>query len=322
MELEVADPGFRATLDAPAYRVRQHNGYVYWNVRLLRRDVEARYVGATHEYLALDGTPARLDAIAFADHASGSSRATKVERDIALLSAALEADPGDVRAMFYLAQTCRDAGRHDEARTWYRKRIDAGGWDEETWYALFMHARSSLALGDEVGFVDGCLDAYEFRPSRAEPLAALACYYRERGAERDRNAVGRGGRAHRVPRRTTSCSSTRASTAMRSCTRRASPATTAATPRVAGLRTRPCSSFSSAATFPRACATSPGGTGSTTRRCAEALLGRRRLVRLEPSLPATYTATNPSVFRDGDALAAIVRGVNYRLDDSLSRRAT
>ena len=31
-----------------------------------------------------------------------------------------------------------------------------------------------VALGDAVGFVDGCLSAYEFRPTRAEPLADLA----------------------------------------------------------------------------------------------------------------------------------------------------
>jgi hypothetical protein len=46
---------------------------------------------------------------------------------------------------------------------------------------MLMHARSCLALGDAVGFVDGCLSAYEFRPTRAEPLADLARYYRERG---------------------------------------------------------------------------------------------------------------------------------------------
>jgi hypothetical protein len=58
MELEIADPAFRERLDAPAYRVRQHNGLSYWNARLVRRDVAARYVGATHEYLSVDGRSA------------------------------------------------------------------------------------------------------------------------------------------------------------------------------------------------------------------------------------------------------------------------
>jgi glycosyltransferase involved in cell wall biosynthesis len=181
MELEIADPAFRSALVAPAYSVRQHNGLSYWNTRLVRRDAPARYVGATHEYLSLDAPAERLDAIAFADHATGSSRATKLARDIALLEAALAADPQDARAMFYLAQTYRDAGRHADARDLYRRRIDAGGWDEELWYAMLMLARTQLALGDDVAFVDGCLAAYEFRPARAEPLAELARYYRERG---------------------------------------------------------------------------------------------------------------------------------------------
>ena len=52
MELKVEDPGWHQHLTAPAYQLRQVSGDLgYYNVRLVRKDAEARYVGATHEYL-------------------------------------------------------------------------------------------------------------------------------------------------------------------------------------------------------------------------------------------------------------------------------
>jgi len=181
MELVVENPGFRDRLAAPAYLVRQRNGLDYYNVRLLRRDAPARYVGATHEYLEVEGERPRLEGIHFLDHASGSNRPLKTVRDVALLRRELEEDPGNARAMFYLAQTYRDAGMFAEAAEWYERRLAAGGWDEERWFARWMLATCRAALGDEGGFVKGCLEAYAERPWRAEPLHALAGHYRTTG---------------------------------------------------------------------------------------------------------------------------------------------
>lgn len=314
MELVVADPAFRDALDAPAYRVVQRNGTVYWNTRLVRRDTQARYVGATHEYLALDAAPARLDGIAFADHANGSSRPGKFARDVKLLAAALDADPGDARAMFYLAQTYRDAGRHAEARDWYRKRADAGGFDEEVWYALWMHARSSLALGDDVGFVDGCLSAYERRPTRAEPLADLARYYRERGQNETAMLWVEAGQRIPYPhddvlfadeavyayalRYEASIAGWYSKDPAR---RRASHESTLEL----ALRRD----------VPQDVRENARRNGRFHAPDAATLMRRTRVRELAPAMPDEYIAMNPSVWREGDDLYAIVRGVNYRLDD-------
>ena len=51
MELVVEDPTFRKQLTKSSYRVLQKAGISYWNTRLLRRGVHARYHGVTHEYL-------------------------------------------------------------------------------------------------------------------------------------------------------------------------------------------------------------------------------------------------------------------------------
>ena len=313
MELEIVDPAFRSRLHAAAYRVRQHNGLAYWNARLLRRDVSARYVGATHEYLSVDAPVERLEGIAFADHASGSSRAEKVERDIRLLTADLAAHPADARSMFYLAQTYHDAGRHAEARDWYAKRVEAGGWDEEVWYAMLMHARSGLALGDDVGFVDGCLSAYEFRPTRAEPLADLARYYRERGQNETAMLWVEAGR--RIPYPDGDLLFVDAGVYRHGLLNEAS---------IAGYYCRSAErrrAAHEAALELQLRRDVPPGVRDVARRNgmfyaprADALFGPVAAVPLALPMDEPYTAMNPSVMLDGDDLVAVIRGVNYRLD--------
>lgn len=177
MELRVDDPSFRERLVAPAYRLVQRSSISYQNVRLIRRDLDARYVGATHEYLDTGVQAEKIDELWFIDHQDGSSRSEKWERDRRLLSRALERSPNDARSMFYLAQTLRESGRLAEASRWYEARIAAGGWDEEVWYSKWMLAFTSAKDDDD--FVRLCFEAYRFRPGRAEPLHSIARRLRE-----------------------------------------------------------------------------------------------------------------------------------------------
>src|SRR5262249_51480671 len=117
----------------------------------------------------------------YKDHATGSNRVDKFERDIRLLTEALEQEPENHRHWFYLAQSYRDAGRTSEAVEAYAKRAAMGGWEEEAWYARLEEARCRRTLGDEAGFLRQALTAFNQRPHRAEPLHDLARYYRERG---------------------------------------------------------------------------------------------------------------------------------------------
>jgi glycosyltransferase involved in cell wall biosynthesis len=181
MELVVEDRGFRERLEAPGYRLLQRSdALTYWNTRLVRRDVGARYHGVTHEYLDVPGGVNELQGVWYKDHASGSNRVEKFERDIKLLLEGLKQEPENHRYWFYLAQSYRDAGKTAKAAKAYAKRAGMGGWDEEAWNARLQEARCLRTLGDEGGFVRQAIAAFNQRPQRAEPLYDLARFYRER----------------------------------------------------------------------------------------------------------------------------------------------
>lgn len=175
MELVVAAPDFRDRLTAHAYSLRQQNQIAYFNTRIVRRDVDARYVGVTHEYIDTGPPPVQLHDAWFIDHACGANRIGKFERDIRLLTGALADEPDNARYVFYLAQSLRDAGHLHDARAAYTRRAAMGGWEEEVWYAHYQVARLSEALQDPPDTVDAAfLAAYRARPARVEPLLELA----------------------------------------------------------------------------------------------------------------------------------------------------
>jgi len=171
----------RQALTGPAYKLLQRAGTLdYWNTRLVKRTVPAHYVGVTHEFLSVEGSP-NLEGLTIDDRNDGGSKGDKGERDIRLLNEGLAAEPQNERYMFYLANTYREMGRHPEAIQWYRRRIAAGGWDEEVWASYYGIARSYSSLDNEPAFVLACFDAYNYRPSRAESLSLLARWWREHG---------------------------------------------------------------------------------------------------------------------------------------------
>ena len=180
-DMELVVPDRLLELTAPAHMIEQRAGDLrYWNTRLLHRDVAAQYRGVTHEYLDTGSIkPEKLFDAYFIDHADGANRPGKFERDIALLEKAVATDPSDARSWFYLGQSYKDAGRFGDAFAAYQERERLGGWDEESFFSQLSMARCQNASGKP--WIDDALQAFERRPSRAEPLADLAKHYRERG---------------------------------------------------------------------------------------------------------------------------------------------
>lgn len=102
----------------------------------------------------------------------------KFQKDIGLLKEVLEKDPSNSRMMFHLAVFSEDAVDYPNALKYFEKRATMGGWDQEVFYAMFRVAGIQEILGmDPAIFLENYRRAYQFRPSRAEPLFWMAMYY-------------------------------------------------------------------------------------------------------------------------------------------------
>jgi hypothetical protein len=91
-------------------------------------------------------------------------------------------DPADTGQVFGLACSYREAGAADEALRAFRHRSGMGGCPQEVWYSHYQVAAQAEALGHpEPAVVSAYLAAFNHRPTRAEPLVALAAHYRING---------------------------------------------------------------------------------------------------------------------------------------------
>jgi glycosyltransferase involved in cell wall biosynthesis len=174
----------RAQLTRPHYEIDTNDGRLRNpGTRVVRLSHDWKCIGVTHEYWASDpNTPSDFfPNLWVEDRADGGSKGDKLQRDVRLLKQGLKDEPGNGRYMFYLAESHYHLKQFKEAITWYERRIVAGGWDEEVWYSRY---KIGLCLLELKKFERGAglmLEAFEARPGRIEPLAALATHYRVRG---------------------------------------------------------------------------------------------------------------------------------------------
>ena len=104
---------------------------------------------------------------------------TRFQRGRDLLLAEVERNPEDAESVFYLAQSYFDLGDFANARNWFTRRIEMGGFEEQVYCAMYGVAESMSRLGAPWPDVeDAYLRAWDFRPTRAEPLFVIAQRYR------------------------------------------------------------------------------------------------------------------------------------------------
>jgi glycosyltransferase involved in cell wall biosynthesis/SAM-dependent methyltransferase len=180
----VGTPDF-TRLDADIYLMRYFgHGDVFWVPQLFRDGVRVRWQGVTHEHAVWDDScvVVRLGGDYNIEDRHLSTRnmsGEKYVRDRDLLLAELERNPEDTRSAFYLAQSYFCLGDFVNARKWYTRRIEMGGWAEEVGYSMYKLALSMEEFGEPWPDVqDAYLRAWEFRPVRAEGLHAIARRYR------------------------------------------------------------------------------------------------------------------------------------------------
>lgn len=155
----------------------------YANVRLVRADLDVVCVGSTHEYYDLpDGIRAvPTTECVITDKGDGGCKADKFERDIRLLTDELRDKPDNPRAMFYLGNSLKNAGRHADAIRVYDKRLSLAkqGWTEECYMACLYKGECHEKLGETDSALRTYLDeATRWSPHRSEAMFRAAVMLR------------------------------------------------------------------------------------------------------------------------------------------------
>ncbi len=144
--------------------------------------IDWRWNGALHETLSSSQIKNGMilqgitNVVTHEGHRSKDSN--KYLKDSVLLEEMLADDSTNERILFYLAITYADAQNYELALKTFEKRASMGGDPEQKFYSLL-----SIALLQEAMHLDSELfmrsydQAFQFRPTRAEPLYYMARYY-------------------------------------------------------------------------------------------------------------------------------------------------
>ncbi|SEQ20208.1 Glycosyltransferase involved in cell wall bisynthesis [Solimonas aquatica] len=184
------DAGFRMpVLDAQAYEIQiDYASISYRRVAMVSTALPWRWEGVIHEYLECGQpcTRALLPGVRMKIVGGGGrslqGAEEKYRRDAEVLERALQREPDHPRYTFYLAQSYRDCGELEKSLSVYRRRAQLGGFAEEAFCALLEAARLCRRLGRSSREIsEAYLQAYDYRPTRAESLGELAEYHRLNG---------------------------------------------------------------------------------------------------------------------------------------------
>jgi len=188
----VGNINFPKPLTASAYRfkIMLSPNFSYMRNQLFKSEDKWRYKGVLHEYaysqtieqpniqtLASDFfVSARSSA---GSRSQGKDPVQKYSEDSIVLKHGLEKEPKNTRYQFYLAQSYFDSKQFSRSKDAYIKRFNMGGWPEELYYSLYRVAQCNTVLQANFNtIVSSYLNAFAFRPTRAEPLYELSKLFR------------------------------------------------------------------------------------------------------------------------------------------------
>tara|TARA_R100000008_G_scaffold51734_1_gene31177 strand:+ start:126 stop:1421 length:1296 start_codon:yes stop_codon:yes gene_type:complete len=183
---------FPEVMDADSYSLRiGREDFVWWRNQIFRTGIGWSYVGVLHEYAECKGISNPPNVVRIIGNYNISARTLgarnvgitteeKYSRDAENLEEALKEEPNNSRYQFYLAQSYFDSQQYEKSLEAYLKRAEMGGWEEEIFYSLYRAAMIKALLDKSWPEIQQqFLDAYNFRPIRAEPLYQIARIYRQ-----------------------------------------------------------------------------------------------------------------------------------------------
>jgi glycosyltransferase involved in cell wall biosynthesis len=200
-ELLVHNPNWRENISMPfnLVEIREKTGHSYWCPYLVSTNIKTTYESVTHEYLVINEpniTPMKCKEIAVIHHAKTELRGKSI-RDINMIQRELDTNP-NIRPFLlfryreYLAKSHQNLGNQSAAIENYKLALgvakDISNSDtvthklpkENIWVIIYQLGVNLVSSGDSTG-IQMLWDAYNYYPSRAEPLGFLMWYYKEIG---------------------------------------------------------------------------------------------------------------------------------------------
>jgi len=166
------------------YIFQGNDDFYYKNTRIIKNNQKYNYnyIGATHEYISHndDCTSTTIDKNIFFinDIGDGGCKHNKFQRDIQLLTNAIQLESNNCRNYFYLANSHYDICNYNEAIEYYKKRIELKGWNQEVWYSYYKIGLSYMNLNNFSSALFYWLEAYDYFPDRIENIYEIVKYYR------------------------------------------------------------------------------------------------------------------------------------------------
>ena len=177
LDADMTIKGALPDLTADCYHATVEGSWEYALPVLVKGTKRWSYRGVAHSYLACedgDGSYSEeVSALRIEDRRPGGWRPGKLEEDARLLEGELAKNPLDARSSFYLAQTYENLGRTSDALREYGRRALLGGYDQERFVAKLRRARILCEREPHMA-IGACVEAWQERPTRAEPLYVAA----------------------------------------------------------------------------------------------------------------------------------------------------
>lgn len=180
---------FLPALDKDAYfvQVRQLGAVDFKRLGLVNAHLEWKWNGVLHEVVEspLAKTYTTLSGVLNICNEMKGARSKNPDtylKDAAVLEKGLKKEPKNSRYMFYLGQSYMAAGEYELALKAFEKRSAMQSTDvQETFMSLYNLGLAQEKLDDFDSAIKSYFKAYQFRPSRAEPLFRTAVLHRKQG---------------------------------------------------------------------------------------------------------------------------------------------
>jgi glycosyltransferase involved in cell wall biosynthesis len=161
---------------------------MYHRACLIDNRLDWYYKGVVHEqFLPNTGRTTEVlkgvSNISMSEEGARGRDPNKYLKDAALLEKALQNEPDNPEYVYYLAQSYGNANDCKMAFYYYQKRAGMGGCPQCVYYSLYISAiiQDLFFHADTATVEKSYWEAFEYRPSRAEPLYRLAEYYLRKG---------------------------------------------------------------------------------------------------------------------------------------------